>query len=130
MAPRRGDGQGLRRARNPLGAAVVAYLSNPTPTATETWAIVLLLATALMADGDIEQQAAREFAWRGFEWWHDARCPACGGRGVVKAVRRICPDCHGTGRRERRPAAPPPSVTPSTGWSKPSSGWTASSARV
>lgn len=98
--------KGFAARRNPLGAAVVAYLSNASPTSTEIWAIVLLLATALLEDHAIDQAEARELAWRGFEWWCDSRCTTCGGRGVVKAVERTCPDCRGSGRREL-PRNPP-----------------------
>ena len=91
--------KGFAARRNPLGAAVVAYLSNTTPTAIETWEIVLLLATALINETGVDQQAARELAWRGFEWWRDTRCTVCGGRGIVSATRRVCPECQGSGRR-------------------------------
>ena len=90
---------GLAGRRNPLGFAVVRYLSD-TPSSNEIWAIVLLLATALIREHQIEQDEARELAWRGFEWWRDSRCTTCGGRGVVKTVKRVCPTCHGTGRQE------------------------------
>lgn len=94
---------GLSGQRNPLGFAVVRFLSG-TPSSVEVWNIILLIATALMKKG-LAQEVAREMAFQGFEWWRDSRCVNCGGRGVVDAAQRTCPDCRGSGRR-RMPEHP------------------------
>lgn len=95
---------GLSGQRNPLGFAVVRFLSD-TPSSAEVWNIVLLLATSLMQSGKRDQAEAREIAWQGFEWWRDSRCMSCGGRGFDQTTRRTCQSCHGSGRR-RMPEHP------------------------
>lgn len=95
---------GLSGQRNPLGYAVVRFLSD-TPSSVEVWNIVLVLATQLMRAKKLNEKDARETAWKGFEWWRDSRCINCGGRGVVDTSQRTCPDCRGTGRR-RMPEHP------------------------
>ena len=90
---------GLSGQRNPLGYAVVHFLSD-TPSSVEVWNIIMVLATQLMRSKKLDEKDARETAWKGFEWWRDSRCLNCGGRGVVDSVGRTCPDCRGSGRRK------------------------------
>lgn len=89
---------GFSGQRNPLGFAVVRFLSD-TPSSIEVWNIVLLLATILMKTRGLAQQTAREMALQGLEWWRDSRCFECGGKGHDKN-QRTCPECKGTGRRK------------------------------
>jgi hypothetical protein len=95
---------GFSGQRNPLGFAVVRFLSD-TPSSVEVWNIVLLLATILMKTKGLPQDVAREMAFQGFEWWRDSRCINCTGRGVIDTAQRTCPRCHGNGRR-RMPEHP------------------------
>lgn len=90
---------GFAGRRNPLGFAVVRFLSE-RPTSSDVWSIVLILATMLMRNKSLDEKNARDVAWSGFEWWRDSRCTTCGGRGVIDSSQRICPHCHGTGRRK------------------------------
>lgn len=94
---------GFSGQRNPLGFAVVRFLSD-TPSSMEVWNIILQLATILMKANGLEQGLAREMAFQGFEWWRDSRCIECSGRGC-DSHRRTCPSCFGTGRR-RMPEHP------------------------
>lgn len=96
---------GFAGQRNPLGFAVVRYLSD-TPSSIEVWNIVLVLATILIKKG-VESDTAREMAWRGFEWWRDSRCTTCYGRGVTGKSQQLCPACGGTGERSL-PSGPAP----------------------
>ena len=89
---------GLAGQRNPLGFAVVRYLSD-TPSSIEVWNIVLLLATVLIRNDGLEQDVAREMAWKGFDWWRDSRCQQCAGRGVTDSAQRTCTACNGSGKR-------------------------------
>jgi hypothetical protein len=95
---------GFSGQRNPLGFAVVRFLSD-TPSSVEVWNIVLLMATILMKTKGLAQDVAREMAFQGFEWWRDSRCINCAGRGIVDSAQRTCPRCHGGGRR-RMPEHP------------------------
>ena len=95
---------GLSGQRNPLGYAVVRFLSD-TPSSVEVCKVVLVLAKQLMRANKIGEKEARDTAWTGFEWWRDSRCITCGGRGVIDTAQRTCPDCRGSGRR-RMPERP------------------------
>ena len=88
---------GFAGQRNPLGFAVVRYLSD-TPSAVEVWNVVLVLATILGKQG-LARDAAREAAWSAFEWWRDRRCPICHGRGNAGISQKMCMPCAGSGER-------------------------------
>lgn len=88
---------GFAGQRNPLGFAVVRYLSD-TPSAVEVWNVVLVLATILGKKGQA-RDAARESAWQAFEWWRDRRCPICHGRGNAGISQKMCMPCSGSGER-------------------------------
>ena len=90
-------GLGIAGQRNPLGFAMVRYLSD-TPSAVEVWNVVLVLATILGKKG-MERDAARETAWSAFEWWRDRRCPICQGRGNAGISQKLCIPCSGSGER-------------------------------
>ena len=95
---------GFAGRHNPLGFAVVRFLSD-TPSSVEVWNLVLVLATQLMRQKRLDQAAAREAAWQGFEFWNNSRCLTCGGRGVLDQAQRKCPACNGSGKRQA-PAKP------------------------
>ncbi len=88
---------GFAGQRNPLGFAVVRYLSD-TPSAVEVWNVVLVLATILGNKGQA-RDSARECAWQAFEWWRDRRCPICNGRGNAGISQKMCMPCSGSGER-------------------------------
>lgn len=90
---------GFAGIRNPLGFAIVRYLSDQ-PSSMLVWEIVLLLATRIMQETGEHQEQARRSAWAAFDWWRDSRCYECGGRGVTDAAQRTCFACRGTGQRK------------------------------
>lgn len=93
---------GFAGRRNPLGFAMVRYLDSPSRwTAQE---VVLHLATELVRR-DMDGKQANDAAWGAFEFWRDARCGYCGGRGVV-STGGACIHCNGTGQRgfDEKPA--------------------------
>ena len=92
---------GFAGQRNPLGFAVVRYLSD-TPSAVEVWNVVLVLATILatiLGNKGQARDSARESAWQAFEWWRDRRCPICHGRGNAGISQKMCMPCAGSGER-------------------------------
>lgn len=89
---------GFAGQRNPLGFAVVRYLS--AESAISAQALVLTLASELIKRGCCLSQDANRFAWQAFEFWQDMRCPACDGRGAAGHDHRMCPACSGTGQRK------------------------------
>lgn len=94
---------GFAGRSNPLGFAVIRYLSDE-PSSAAVWSVVLLLATELIKRG-CDKGEANQIAWDAFSYWRDARCPACSGRGVADAHQRICKRCDGSGRK-RAPDSP------------------------
>lgn len=88
---------GFAGQRNPLGFAVVRFLSD-TPNSADVWNIVLVLATRLMRKG-VASERAREMAWQGFDWWRDSHCPICHGRGITGITQQLCMPCSGSGDR-------------------------------
>lgn len=88
---------GLAGQRNPLGFAVVRYLSDP-PSAMNTWNIILVLAKEMQLRG-VVADGLKDAALRAFEVWKDTRCSPCGGRGVVAGGQQTCKVCDGTGQR-------------------------------
>lgn len=88
---------GFSGQRNPLGFAMVRYLSEP-PAAANIWRIVLTLETQLRKRG-VDGSASRDFAWRAFDFWRDNRCRSCEGRGFSGTNAHQCPSCGGSGKR-------------------------------
>lgn len=87
---------GLAGRRNPLGFAMVRFLDSPSRfTAQE---VVLHLATWVVGRG-LDGRVANDIAWLALEFWNDARCLTCGGRGKVNPYGHVCPACKGSGRR-------------------------------
>lgn len=86
---------GLSGQRNPVGFAVVRYLSDES--AVTAWALVLILSTEMVRRGYCLSADANDFAWKAFEFWKDMRCQKCSGRGVVS--HSVCPSCSGSGRK-------------------------------
>lgn len=93
---------GLSGRRNPLGFAVVRYLSEQTSPAL--WYLVLSLSTVLIAKG-ADKVKANEQAMRAVEFWNDMHCRRCVGRGFSGAGPSPCPTCGGSGDRPVREAA-------------------------
>lgn len=88
---------GLSGQRNPLGFAVVRYLSD-TPSAMAVWNVVLILAKEMQKRG-VASDGINEVSFQAFEAWKDTRCPSCGGRGVAGIEQSLCLVCKGTGKR-------------------------------
>lgn len=88
---------GIAGRHNPLGFAVVRFLSDP-PSAAGAWDVVLKLAKE-MQRRDVPAAGINELAFKAFEFWKDSRCPACGGRGVTGVDQFKCGKCGGTGHR-------------------------------
>lgn len=88
---------GLSGQRNPLGFAVVRYLSD-APSSMRVWEVVMILAKE-MGRRKVPDENIKEMAFQAFEFWRDDRCPACSGRGVRNIEQATCQPCGGTGRR-------------------------------
>ena len=91
---------GFAGQRNPLGFAVVRYLSDG-PTSSATLGLVLQLATVLIKKG-FDQALASDTAWHALDAWNRMSCNRCGGRGVISFEQDTCPSCKGTGERDLR----------------------------
>jgi RNA polymerase subunit RPABC4/transcription elongation factor Spt4 len=89
---------GMAGKRNPLGFAVVRYLSDG-PNSSATWGVVLQLATELIKRGH-DKAKANDTAWRALDAWNKKNCGHCGGRGVVSFDQKACPVCAGSGERD------------------------------
>ncbi|MBS1143378.1 MAG: hypothetical protein H6R14_784 [Proteobacteria bacterium] len=87
---------GLSGQKNPLGFAVVRYLTNP-PSAMNTWNVLLVLATEMQRRG-MAADGIKEHALRALELWNNDRCPTCHGRGVLNIEQQMCGSCGGTGK--------------------------------
>lgn len=83
--------------RNPLGFAVVRYLSEE-PSSMNAWGLALVLTDALMSQG-YSDDVARSVAWKSIEAWNDLRCTSCSGRGV-SVDRKVCAVCDGSGQKD------------------------------
>lgn len=93
---------GFAGQRNPLGFAVVRYLSDGE-SAAGAWNIILHLSTVLIRNGH-EAAKANDAAWAAVDAWNHLRCGHCGGRGQVYAEGAAvvqCPTCAGTGERDK-----------------------------
>lgn len=90
---------GFAGQRNPLGFAVVRYLSDD-PSSSAVWNVVLVLAGVLVKRG-FDAALTKDAAWAAFDFWRDSRCGYCAGRGVTGQDQRQCGICGGTGQRER-----------------------------
>lgn len=82
---------GLSGQRNPLGSAVLHLIEHPTHESRRT---VLAILCQTMQTGTIEQ------ARHAINWFEDAHCPLCSGRGVIDFQQTQCPECHGSGDRK------------------------------
>lgn len=89
---------GLAGQKNPLGFALVRYLSDP-PSSIHVWNVVLVLAKEMERRG-VAADGLNDLAFQAFNWWQDSRCPSCGGRGVVNIEQRQCQVCAGTGQKK------------------------------
>lgn len=96
---------GLSGQRNPLGFAVVRYLSASSPSAMSAWDVVMHLAGEMERRGLAPDPSNRESAFQAFEFWREPHCRTCGGRGSVDGGARVCPTCKGSGER-KTPAGP------------------------
>lgn len=93
---------GLSGNKNPLGFAVVRYLSDD-PGSSATWGIILNLATTLIKRGH-DAAKANDAAWKAIDAWNNLRCNSCGGRGQLyaeNAVVIICETCGGSGEKDK-----------------------------
>ena len=93
---------GFAGQRNPLGFAVVRYLSD-AESAAGAWNIVLRLSTELIKKG-YDAMKATDAAWAAVDAWNHLRCVQCGGRGQLYsegAAVTQCPTCAGTGERDK-----------------------------
>ena len=89
---------GFAGQRNPLGFAVVRYIS--AESSATAMAVILHLATALIKKGHAAK-LANDAAWAAVDAWNHVKCPYCTGRGVLNIEQNECPDCHGTGHRDK-----------------------------
>lgn len=87
---------GLAGLRNPLGFAVVRYLTDE-PSSARVWDVELHLASELINRG-VAPGTVNQVARDAFSFWRDMRCRSCGGRGVASTGAR-CPACGGSGQR-------------------------------
>lgn len=86
---------GLAGVRNPIGFALVRYMSEQTSAAV--WGVVLALSKVMIERG-IEKDDAGEISFTAFEAWNNRRCLKCAGRGSLDTGHQ-CPACAGTGQR-------------------------------
>lgn len=87
---------GLAGRRNPLGFAVVRYLTDE-PSSVRVWDVTLHLATELLKRG-VAKEIANKTAYDAFDFWRDMRCRSCGGRGI-NGAGVMCSACGGSGQR-------------------------------
>lgn len=90
---------GFAGQKNPLGFAVVRYLSDGDSAAV-CWNIILHLLTVLIKKGHA-QAKANDAAWAAVDAWNHIKCPACSGRGVTNFEQTTCQVCKGTGERDK-----------------------------
>ena len=90
---------GVSGVRNPLGFAIVRYLSESSPTRSDIMAVVDAL-TGQINRSRIKTDNAQETAARAMLLWSDSRCPKCQGRGVLNFEQVPCRACGGTGQRD------------------------------
>ncbi|HLO65287.1 MAG TPA: hypothetical protein VK165_20180 [Azonexus sp.] len=96
---------GISGQRNPLGFAMVRYLSDP-PSVMNAQAVILTLAKQMQKQG-VAADGLNEMAFKAFEFWQNMRCPACMGRGTVGRDGAKCQPCGGDGQR-KMPGGPDP----------------------
>lgn len=90
---------GFAGQKNPLGFAVVRYLSDGD-SAAGCWNIILHLSTVLIKKGYATNKA-NDAAWAALDTWNHIKCPACSGRGVTNFEQTTCQICNGTGERDK-----------------------------
>ena len=89
---------GLSGAKNPLGFAVVRYLSDG-PNMGAIMGLTMHLATAMTKRGhDGKESYANALA--AIDAWNNMRCPSCMGRGVTNFEQTTCGICNGTGEKD------------------------------
>lgn len=89
---------GISGQRNPLGFAMVRYLSDP-PSVMNAQAVILTLAKQMQQQG-VGLSGLHDLAFRAFEFWQNMRCPSCAGRGVLNREQRQCTQCSGSGQKK------------------------------
>lgn len=89
---------GLAGAKNPLGFAVVRYLSYG-PNMGSIMGLAMHLATALTKRGH-EAHLASTNALAAIDAWNNLRCPSCMGRGVTDFEQTMCKNCGGSGEKD------------------------------
>lgn len=87
--------------RNPVGFAMIRYLSEDSVTAL--FGLKLALASQLVRRG-MDGITANELSIQAIEFWNNMRCPDCNGSGVGMHSGR-CPRCGGSGDRPVSDAA-------------------------
>lgn len=93
---------GFAGQKNPLGFAVVRYLSD-SPSSSAALSMILHLSTVLIKRG-YDAAKANDAAWAAVDAWNHLRCGHCGGRGQVyaeNAAVMLCPSCAGSGERDK-----------------------------
>lgn len=83
----------LAGVRNPIGFAVVRYLSENNVSAL--FGLQLALATQLIRLAGLDGRRANEVALQAIEFWNNRRCPRCNGTG--EDGRHVCAQCGGSG---------------------------------
>ena len=90
---------GLAGQRNRLGNALDHLLAYPNET--NLWLVTFLLAGELERQNVGRRSESVDIARDALRHFGDARCPNCGGRGVMDFQQTQCPECLGTGERPR-----------------------------
>ena len=96
---------GISGQRNPLGFAMVRYLSDP-PSVMNAQAVILTLAKQMLKQG-VAADGINEVSSKAFEFWQNMRCPSCMGRGHTGRDGIKCQPCGGSGQK-KIPAGPDP----------------------
>lgn len=89
---------GLSGAKNPLGFAVVRYLSDG-PNMGSIMGLAMHLVTSLTKRGH-DGKAAYGYAMSAIDAWNNLRCPSCMGRGVTDFEQTLCKICGGSGEKD------------------------------
>jgi len=90
---------GLAGQRNRLGSALDHLLAYPNEV--NLWLVTFLLASELERQNICRGRESVDVARDALKYFGDARCPNCGGRGVMDFQQTQCPACQGSGDRPR-----------------------------